>query len=163
MRSFHRKIVQKFKRNGMFIDFRFLQINCFKFILLEQKNKFLFQENEFETIYLQKPEIYKHPVAFKFLNNFSMKAPHLIFRRPEYIRILKNAFNILILPIPICKNGKIHDNDKPFMNYKRMLNLAQEVWTNKAENIKLLEDLDIKPIRYFEKEKEVLKRIVELT
>ena len=92
-----------------------------------------------------------------------MKAPHLIFRRPEYIRILKNAFNILILPIPICKNGKIQDNDKPFMNYKRMLNLAQEVWTNKAENMKLLDDLDIKSIRYFEKEKEVLKRIAELT
>ena len=44
-----------------------------------------------------------------------------------------------------------------------MLNLAQEVWTDKAENIKLLDDLDIKPIRYFEKEKEVLKRIAELT
>ena len=133
------------------------------FLKLEKKLMARLQEREYETIYLQKPEIYKHPIAFKFLNNFSKNAPHLIRRRPEYLRLLKNAFNILILPIPILNNGKTQVSDKPLMNYKRMLNLPQEIWTNQWENIKLLQQWDIKPIRFIETEKDMVKRIVELT
>ena len=129
------------------------------YIKLEERLLWLFRETEYIFRRLEKPEIYKHPEAFKFLDKLSQNSLHLIIRRPENIRVLKNAYNILILPIIITEKELNRINDRPFMNYKRMLSLVHEIWTNHKENLYTIKSANFKKAHYFKDEIDLLGKI----
>jgi hypothetical protein len=96
----------------------------------EAKNKLinLFNEDGIFTFEMIRPEIYKHEISFNFLPNFRKGSIHFIFKPFEYIRILKNAYNICVVSWELKDVHLSSQNDIPFTNHKRMLSLVNEIW-----------------------------------
>lgn len=84
-----------------------------------------------------RPEIYKHDISFQFLPNFKKGSFHLIFKPFEHIRILKNAYNILVVSWEFETIHMVSQNDIPFTNHYRMLSLLDEIWlfSNRQKDI----------------------------
>jgi len=84
-----------------------------------------------------RPEIYKHDISFNFLPDFRKGAIHLIFKPFEYIRILKNAYNISVVSWEFDTINAASQNDLPFTNHTRMLSLLDEIWliSNRQRNL----------------------------
>ena len=120
------------------------------YLEIEEKLVSLFQENTpYRLSRIQKPEIYKHPLAFRFLEGFEPDSLHLIIRKPERIRLLKNARNVLILPEVITETKMTQTPATPFENVKRMVSLVDEIWTTRSENLDHLKG-STSSIEYFE-------------
>jgi hypothetical protein len=113
----------------------------------------------YQLFRLEKPEIYKHPAAFHFLEGFKPKALHLIIRKPGNIRLLKDAFNVLILPEVITETEIMRTPDNPFENLKRMFSLVDGIWTTRQENLECLKEADIKSVKYFKDEISLCEKI----
>lgn len=94
------------------------------------KNKYinLLQSKNLKVCEIIRPEIYKHKIAFDFLNDFKAGDIHLIFKPFEEIRILKGAYNIGILAWEFDRiNTKTFDS-VPLSNHLRILSMLDEIW-----------------------------------
>lgn len=79
-----------------------------------------------------RPEIYKHQVSFNFLPNFKAGDIHLIFKPIEFIRPLKNAYNIWVKAEPVKNWDTLPPH--PFFEYPRMSSLIEEIWNCLPDN-----------------------------
>jgi hypothetical protein len=113
----------------------------------------------FRLCRIEKPEIYKHPAAFHFLDGFKPDALHLIIRRPKRIRLLKNARNILVLPETIPEAELARRAKFPFENLKRMLSLVDEIWTTRKENMERMKRAHIPSVKFFRNENVLFEKI----
>ncbi len=120
--------------------------------------RFIQEKNNYQLCRLEKPEIYKHPVAFEFLEGFASNALHLIIRKPENIRLLKNARNVLILPAIISEAEMTRTPAAPFEDLKRMFSLVDEIWTTQKDNLDCLKEWET-PVTYFKDEIAVFNNI----
>jgi hypothetical protein len=89
-----------------------------------------------------RPEIYKHNISFRSLPNFNHGAIHLIFKPFEYIRILKNAYNILVISWEFDAINVNSQNGTPFTNHYRMLSLLDEIWLLSNQQKEILNQHD---------------------
>ncbi|RJQ27169.1 hypothetical protein C4565_05565 [Candidatus Parcubacteria bacterium] len=130
------------------------------YIKVEEKLSQFIRSRGYQIFKITKPEIYKHPISFRFLQNFSQKSIHLVIRRPENIRILKNAFNILILPITVSPSEMIDKQEYPFQKYQRMFSLVDEILTTRKENISVLIEKVKTAVQFFKDDQSLFEYII---
>ncbi len=88
---------------------------------------------------------------------------HLIIREPKNIRVLKGAYNILILPSRITEHELKQTSKSPFLNYERMFSLVDEIWTNQKDNMDIMKEIISKSLHYFKDEIVLLEKVTALT
>lgn len=93
-----------------------------------------------------RPEIYKHEIAFKFLEEFQLGDVHLIFKPFEEIRILKGAYNIGIIAWEFDQISTAAINSFPFSNHLRILSMLDEVWVLCEYTKKVLQQYNLKNV-----------------
>lgn len=97
----------------------------------------LLKRNGIITHEIIRPEIYKHRISFNLLPHFKPGIIHLIFKPIEHIRILKNSYNISIVPWEFDTINLASQSGIPFTNHYRMLSLLDEIWvlTSRQQDI----------------------------
>lgn len=127
---YNKSIFYSFRIHGEIFSHNNLNLNNIHYLCKNAKDELLnlLSADGISMNEIIRPEIYKHDVSFNFLPNFIHGCIHLIFKPFEYIRILKNAYNISIIPWEFDDINIVSKDDIPFTNHRRMLSMVDEIW-----------------------------------
>jgi hypothetical protein len=81
-----------------------------------------------QAIEIVRPEIYKHPISFRYLPDFQKGSIHLISKPIHDIRILKSAYNIAIVTANKGLPSTHRNVNKPQLQEFGILSSIDEIW-----------------------------------
>ena len=81
-----------------------------------------------QVVEIIRPEIYKHPISFRYLKDFRKGSIHLISKPIHDIRILKSAYNIVIIGTDKGAPSTHRRVNRPQLQESGILSFIDEIW-----------------------------------